>query len=209
MTAQAIIPVPFRDTSLTLIDREGEPFAAMRPIVEGMGLDWPTQFTKLKGTRFASTVGEIPTVAEDGKQRSMTCLPLRKLPGWLMSIYPSKVRPEIRETVIAFQNECDDVLWAHWQARTTPPPVVLPSLTEAEVHDMLRTRLRMARMILTVDDDDRMHLQGLAHDAMVIRVTDHASVTAFIRHHLPADMIPVVMEVLAARLRPRRVVLGQ
>ena len=53
-------------------------------------------------------------VAEDGKQREMTCLPLRKLPGWLMSIYPNKVRPELRDGIIAYQNECDDVLWSYW-----------------------------------------------------------------------------------------------
>jgi hypothetical protein len=31
-----------------------------------------------------------------------------------MSIHASKVRPECRDHVLAYQNECDDVLWAYW-----------------------------------------------------------------------------------------------
>lgn len=44
----------------------------------------------------------------------MTCLPLRKLPAWLYSISPNKVKHELREKIIRYQEECDDVLWEHW-----------------------------------------------------------------------------------------------
>ena len=110
-----LIPVPFRGATLYLVDQADTPYVPMRPIVEGMGLAWQSQHVKLtENPRFSSTVTEIVTVAEDGKQRAMTCLPLRKLPGWLMTISPNKVKPEIRETVIAYQNECDDALWDYW-----------------------------------------------------------------------------------------------
>ncbi|EPL6553766.1 phage antirepressor N-terminal domain-containing protein, partial [Acinetobacter baumannii] len=39
---------------------------------------------------------------------------VRKLFGWLMTISPNKVNPEIRDTVIMYQQECDDVLWEYW-----------------------------------------------------------------------------------------------
>lgn len=110
-----LIPVPFRNATLFLADVDGTPYVPMRPVVEGIGLAWQSQHVKLtENPRFSSTVTEIVTVAEDGKQRAMTCLPLRKLPGWLMTISPNKVKPEIRETVLAYQNECDDVLWDYW-----------------------------------------------------------------------------------------------
>ncbi|MDR8438941.1 hypothetical protein FPK61_21650, partial [Acinetobacter baumannii] len=51
---------------------------------------------------------------KDGKQYNMVCLPVRKLFGWLMTISPNKVNPEIRDTVIMYQQECDDVLWEYW-----------------------------------------------------------------------------------------------
>lgn len=106
--------IPFRQKELLLVDCAGQPFVPMKPIVQGMGLDWKSQHAKLSAGRFSSTMVEITTVALDGKQREMTCLPLRKLTGWLMSIHPNKVRPELREGIIAYQNECDDVLWSYW-----------------------------------------------------------------------------------------------
>ena len=117
----ALLPVIFRGATLYVADVNGEPYVPMRPIVEGMGLDWASQFTKLKGSRFDTTVVEITTVAEDGKQRLMTCMPLRKLPGWLMSIHANKVRADLRERIVQYQNECDDVLWRHWQNRAGGP----------------------------------------------------------------------------------------
>ena len=74
-----ITTVPFRADRLLVVEREGEPFVPMRPIVTAMGLDWKSQHVKLMSGRLSSTVVEITTVAEDGKQRLLTCLPLRKL----------------------------------------------------------------------------------------------------------------------------------
>lgn len=63
-----------------------QPYVAMRPIVEHMGLGWSAQRIKI-AKRSDATVSEIDTVAEDGRIRDMICLPLRKLPAWL---YPIK-----------------------------------------------------------------------------------------------------------------------
>ncbi|MBD1602253.1 phage antirepressor N-terminal domain-containing protein [Pseudomonas typographi] len=106
--------IPFRKAKLLLVERDGQPFVPMKPVVEGMGLDWKSQHAKLQGGRFNSVMVMITTTGADGKQYEMACLPLRKLPGWLMSIHASKVREELRENVIAYQNECDDALWAYW-----------------------------------------------------------------------------------------------
>ena len=142
----ALLPVLFRGAALSLIDHQGEPFVAMRPLVEAMGMDWPTQQIKIK-QRYSSTVGETPTVgstvkeiltvAEDGKRRAMTCLPLRKLAGWLMTISVNKVRPELRDTIRAYQAQCDDVLWDFWSRRPKPEPAWPVLLPEAPPPDPL------------------------------------------------------------------------
>lgn len=106
--------IPFRSAKLLLVENGDQPFVPMKPVVEGMGLDWKTQYRKLQGGRFNSVMVMMTTTGTDGKNYEMACMPLRKLPGWLMSIHATKVRPELREGVIAFQNECDDVLWEHW-----------------------------------------------------------------------------------------------
>lgn len=113
-TTAASNVIPFRSAKLLLVDFGGQPFVPMKPVVEGMGLDWKTQYRKLQAGRFESTMVMMTIVAEDGKLRDMACMPLRKLAGWLMSIHASKVRPELRDGVIAYQNECDDALWSYW-----------------------------------------------------------------------------------------------
>ncbi|WP_392559794.1 phage antirepressor N-terminal domain-containing protein [Orbus mooreae] len=112
-TSNCPVTVPFYGNSLYLVNNNNEPYVPMKPIVDGMGLDWGAQFTKIKN-KFNSTIAEITIVASDGKNRMMSCLPLRKLPAWLYSIQPNKVKPELKDTVIKYQEECDEVLWQYW-----------------------------------------------------------------------------------------------
>ncbi len=118
-----LMPVPFYGDTLVLVNEEGTPFVAMKAIVENMGLRWNGQHAKLT-EKFGSTVQIIWTVAEDGKNREMVCLPLRKLPAWLYSVNPNKVAPELRDKIIQYQAECDDALWDYWtKGQATRPSV--------------------------------------------------------------------------------------
>lgn len=112
-----LFPVPFHQDTIVLVGQNDEPFVAMKPIIENIGLSWNSQHTKLRES-FASTIAIIGMVAEDGKQREMVCLPLRKLPAWLYSISPNKVAAGLREKVIQYQEECDDALWRYWTQGT-------------------------------------------------------------------------------------------
>lgn len=113
MNTISTINVPFHGNNLYVVNYNGQPYVPMKPIVEGMGLTWQSQFEKIK-QRFKSTITEIVIVAADGKERNMICLALRKLTGWLHTISPNKVKPEIRDKVIQYQEECDDVLYEYW-----------------------------------------------------------------------------------------------
>lgn len=117
-----LIRIPFHNKPLCLIDADGKPYVAMRPIVDGMGLNWKGQERRLKA-RFTSTVCILPTVALDGKQREMLCLPLEKLPAWLLSINPRKVAPTIRANVAIKQKAKPPygTTGQHCQARRNPP----------------------------------------------------------------------------------------
>ncbi|EFJ6116328.1 phage antirepressor Ant, partial [Escherichia coli] len=116
MTSLAIadrtINVPFHGTNLFLVGINNEPYVPMKPVVEGMGMVWAAQFVKLK-QRFVKGISEIEIPSAGGKQL-MTCLAFRKFAAWLSSIQPNKVRPEIRDKVIQYQEECDDVLYEYW-----------------------------------------------------------------------------------------------
>ena len=98
------ITVPFHNAELYIVEHGGQPYTPLRQIVQGMGLDWASQFTKIK-QKFATCVVEITMqVLGDDQARSHTCIPVRKLPSWLYSVNPNKVKPELRETVIMYQN---------------------------------------------------------------------------------------------------------
>ncbi|ELB7713597.1 phage antirepressor N-terminal domain-containing protein [Salmonella enterica] len=108
------ISVPFHGTDLYVVSHNGEPYTPMKPIVEGMGLDWMGQFRKLK-SRFATSIEEMSIqLPGDTQRRNVVCMALRKLAGWLNTISPNKVKPEIRDRVIQYQEECDDVLYEYW-----------------------------------------------------------------------------------------------
>ncbi|WP_130471661.1 phage antirepressor N-terminal domain-containing protein [Candidatus Magnetaquicoccus inordinatus] len=107
-----LIPVPFRGDQLFIVEHNGEPYVPMRPVVEAMGLEWARQADKLHNPKFNCV--HMSTVAQDGKQREMVCIPLRKLNGWLFSVNAKKVRPDLKAKVEAYQEECFTVLYDYW-----------------------------------------------------------------------------------------------
>lgn len=95
----------------------------MRPIIDGMELTWQEQIEKLK-SRFSKGVREIMIPTAGGDQ-IMWCLALRKLAAWLNTISPNKVKPEIRDKVVQYQEECDDVLYEYWTKGKVKKPTHL------------------------------------------------------------------------------------
>lgn len=126
-------PVDFHGQALTVVDREGDPYVAMRPIVEGMGLDWKGQYAKLRdGGRFCVEIISMQMPGDD-QARDITTIPLRKLPGWMMTLQPGRMKPEIAARVRLYQAECDDALWAYWSAGIAVNPRVETALSRDEL----------------------------------------------------------------------------
>lgn len=153
-----LMPVPFHGDTVVLVGKDNEPYVAMKPIVANIGLDWNTQWVKLS-EKFSSTMGIIPTVAEDGKTRDMICLPLRKLAAWLYSISPNKVAPELRDKIIQYQEECDEVLWSYWTkgvavrpgAATIAQQISLSKHRLTLLKELMRSRNRSMRDMLGIE----------------------------------------------------------
>lgn len=116
MNQQLIHHVPFHEETLLVIeDSLGERFVAMRPIVEALGLNWSGQYLRLnRHPVLSSTVCAMQTVAEDGKDREMVTLPIEQFHGWLFTLDASRVKPEAKDKLIAYQQECFDVLHSYF-----------------------------------------------------------------------------------------------
>ncbi|WP_106631686.1 phage antirepressor N-terminal domain-containing protein [Escherichia coli] len=106
--------VPFNGQQIITAMAAGVAYVAMKPIVENLGMSWSTQQTKLMKQISKFNCVHMNMVAADGKLRKLLCLPLKKLNGWLFSINPEKVRADIRDKLIQYQDECFSVLHDYW-----------------------------------------------------------------------------------------------
>lgn len=106
--------VPFNGQQIITAMAAGVAYVAMKPIVENLGMSWSTQQTKLMKQISKFNCVHMNMVAADGKLRKLLCLPLKKLNGWLFSINPEKVRADIRDKLIQYQEECFTVLHDCW-----------------------------------------------------------------------------------------------
>ncbi|HAW1357446.1 TPA: phage antirepressor Ant [Escherichia coli] len=106
--------VAFNGQQIITAMAAGVAYVAMKPIVENLGMSWSTQQTKLMKQISKFNCVHMNMVAADGKLRKLLCLPLKKLNGWLFSINPEKVRADIRDKLIQYQEECFTVLHDYW-----------------------------------------------------------------------------------------------
>ncbi|MCE7556395.1 phage antirepressor N-terminal domain-containing protein [Aliivibrio fischeri] len=137
--------VPFHGANLLLVEHQNQPYVPMKMIVEGMGLDWASQFKKLKATpeRWGVVMTTIPSIDENNE---VSCLPLRKLFGWLNSLQVKRVREDIREKVIQYQNECDDVLYQYWTEHSAPQQPEITVLQVAKPSHQLQLQTYLSQL---------------------------------------------------------------
>lgn len=105
--------VPFNGQHIIAVMAAGATYVAMRKIVENIGIDWTGQSVKLRKQKEKFGCRDISIPSKGGVQK-MLCIPLKKLNGWLFSINPEKVRADIRDKLIQYQEECFTVLHDYW-----------------------------------------------------------------------------------------------
>lgn len=122
MSQSHLSPVSFHGDTIFCTTIDGQPFAPVKPIIENLGLGWASQSQKLNANqeRWGITIIVIPS--ESGDQRTL-CMPVRKLPAFLASINPNKVKAELRPKIELYQAECDNALWDYWTKGKAERPV--------------------------------------------------------------------------------------
>ncbi len=92
-----------------------ENLVPIKPICEALGIDFASQFTKLKEDDFLSSTVVLSTmVGGDGKEREMVCLPQEFIFGWLFTINPKNVKEEAKEAVAKYRMECYRALFNYF-----------------------------------------------------------------------------------------------
>lgn len=116
--------VPFHGHSLLTI-KDGDTIrVAMKPITEGIGLDWDSQQKRIERHPVLSTCKVVMTLQlpGDSQRRDITTLPLDYLNGWLFGIDTGRVKPELKDRLIEYQRECFVALAAYWQQGVATNP---------------------------------------------------------------------------------------
>lgn len=142
----AIVRIPFHGAEIHTILADAGPLVVLKPTVEAMGLDYSAQLKKLK-TRSWATVAETATVAEDGKNRSMTTVDLDTWAMLLANIDENRVAPDLRELVVQYQRESSKALRDYW----TRGASVNPRATAAQLGDVIDLAHRQARLLQTIN----------------------------------------------------------
>lgn len=182
-------PVTFHGDTIFCIDYQNQPFTPMKPIVQNMGLDWSGQAAKLNANkeRWGVSIIEIPS---NGGEQEMLCMPVRKLPSYLNSINPRKVRPELRERIELYQAESDDALWNYWMHGRAERPAPQPA--DGPLTPALRAELKaiVDAKLSTAPAD----VQGKARAEIWTRFNRHFKIAEYAQ--LPACRMPEARDYL-------------
>lgn len=108
--------IKFDETELpAFIDDDGTIWVAIKPICEGIGLDYGYTLERIKKHEILSELcGLNRIVGKDNALREMVCLPLHSINGWLFSINPKRVSATAKPSLIAYQKMCFKVLFEHF-----------------------------------------------------------------------------------------------
>lgn len=173
--------VSFHNQQITVLNHENKPYIEMRSIVENIGLDWGAQLKRIKRNNILnSTMVIMTTVAKDGKNRELVCLPLGYLNGWLFGIDTNRVKPEIRPTLEQYQLECFDVLYNHFMPKVAQK---FPNTITTEQKYQIRKAV-----------NERVHRTGEKHQAIYHKLYDQFKINSY--EALPANKFDEAIDFL-------------
>ena len=107
---------------------DDEAYIPLRQIADFLGLNWSGQYQRIQRNEIlARHVQSVAMTAADGKQYETLCLALEYLPGWLFGVTASRVREELRDKLVRYQEESFRVLWRAFQTEVMQPVPAAPS----------------------------------------------------------------------------------
>ncbi|MCP4422045.1 MAG: hypothetical protein GY805_35985 [Chloroflexi bacterium] len=178
MTDKALSPIEqkqvvFYDDEITAVlvqEKEVQQvYIPLRPICDHLGLDWSAQTRRIrrdlvlsKCTRFVAITATNPEQAKKGGNPNMLCLPLDYLNGFLFGISANRVKVELRERVILYQERCYRVLAEAFQeGRLTQDPsfdeLLKRDTGAVRAYEMLQAMVKLARNQILLESRLEMH----------------------------------------------------
>jgi P22_AR N-terminal domain/ORF6C domain len=203
----ALIPVEqkevvFYDDEIIAVQVEdGTVYVPLRPICKSLGVAWRAQNLRIQRDPVLSDVvrSGIVTIPEVGK-RTMICLPLEYLNGFLFGINATRVKEEIREKLIQYQRECYQILASAFLAQPTPDdwgqtsPETMLALQQIRENALAMARLAEEQMWMMTRLDKAAVIVG-QHGKRITALEQKLAPRETISDEQAADVSAMVMAI--------------
>jgi hypothetical protein len=94
-------------------DDQHQPWISVRSICNAIGISFQSQWEKITNDE-KFYYQDILMPDARGRKRSLFCIPLGQLNGWLFSINSNKVPDQIKSKLLQYQKETFDILYQHF-----------------------------------------------------------------------------------------------
>ena len=174
-----LIPIEERDidfygdvitTVLVEVDGRQTVYIPLRPICDYLGVDWSAQRQRINRdpvlSKYVSGVVITPTpLSKYTNPQEMVCLRLDYLNGWLFGINASRVKEEVRERLLRYQEECYRVLA---DAFLMPSTAVQP----LDSRDEVLSQLHNMALVIAATTREMMQARQLAESGVQLAQTN-------------------------------------
>lgn len=129
----------------------------IRPICDYLGLSWAGQRQRIHRDEILAEVSSECVIHSQGQRRAMLCLPLDYLNGWLFGVNASRVKPEIKASLLRYQRECYRIL-----ADAFLPPAL--NVRPASSDDQALIQLHNMALVIAATTREMLELRQLSLD---------------------------------------------
>lgn len=182
----ALIPIEqkeiiFNEDTITAVlieDEQGvqQVYVPLRPIIDNLGLDWAGQFQRINRdavlpNKILSIVVTTTRNNLDAK-REMTCLHLDYLGGFLFGINANRVKAEVQEALVSYQENCYQVIRDAFVSGQLTADIGLDELIKANPDSLAVQAYQMAQAIVKLAQQQIVLEAAIDQHTGIL--TDHA-----------------------------------
>ena len=99
--------IKINNEEIFIVREVNQYFVAIKPVCKAIGVNYTTQLEKISKDEVLSKITCLmKAIGANGKRYEMRVIPLKYVFGWLFTISPKNVNPEIKKQIVKYRMEC-------------------------------------------------------------------------------------------------------